>query len=176
MIRTLHDIIEILREQLSNEQDGVKIYDRNIAAALGITQSNFGAMKVRDKIPYEEIIAYAENRALSLDKIFVAATSTRTQSTSENTDPICMMHDDSMHPQIQKGDTLYYDPSSTDFSNGGLFVIRSFEEIYIRTIHKRLNATIDLIPYNSAYPTENTLPTHIEILGEVSSIRRSLLK
>ncbi|MEN4054166.1 MULTISPECIES: hypothetical protein [Sulfurimonas] len=62
-------IIESLREYLA--KDGrKKVYDKDIAALLGISQAHFATIKKRNATPYVEILKFCHREGLSCCELF----------------------------------------------------------------------------------------------------------
>jgi len=52
------------------EETGEKVYDKDIAKALGFEASYYAVIKRRQKIPYKAIALFANKKSLSLNWIF----------------------------------------------------------------------------------------------------------
>lgn len=63
------DIMNRIRKILS-EETGEKVYDKDIAKALGVEASYYAVIKRRHKIPYKAIALFANKKSLSLNWIF----------------------------------------------------------------------------------------------------------
>ncbi|MGD9655728.1 MAG: hypothetical protein AB7U44_11080 [Sulfuricurvum sp.] len=68
-MRDFRSIIDVLKEHLSQQQKG-KIRDKDIAEALGISQSNFATIKKRNSIPFENILDFCRREKLSCCEVF----------------------------------------------------------------------------------------------------------
>jgi len=66
----LSDIIEKLKDVISESIPGKKVFDKDVATALKIPQSTFATMKKRNSIPYEEILEFCAIRKISLNWLF----------------------------------------------------------------------------------------------------------
>lgn len=66
----LNEIIEKLKDILSEEKERQKVLDRDVALALHIHPQSFACMKSRQKIPYEEILAFCAKRKISANWLF----------------------------------------------------------------------------------------------------------
>jgi len=66
-MKTFADILEILKDVVSEDYDGKKIFDKDIATLLGITQMNFATMKNRNKIPYNELLEFCAKRGIAIN-------------------------------------------------------------------------------------------------------------
>ena len=179
-MRDFKQIIELIKTHLTQQRGGMRIFDREVADALGISQTNFGAMKVRGKIPYEELMHYAKEEKLSLDELFYSDASPKEHNTKavfsmQSTLSLIQMPDDTMEPLIAKGEDIYYNEEDKEIDAASIYVINMHRTLYVRHIQPLLNGTIELIPANKTYITENTLASHIEILGKVKKILKVIL-
>lgn len=66
----LGDIIEKLKDVISESFPDKKVFDKDVATALKIPQSTFATMKKRNSIPYEEILEFCAIRKISLNWLF----------------------------------------------------------------------------------------------------------
>jgi hypothetical protein len=66
------DFIEIMSriKTILSKKNGEKIYDKEIAKALGLKPSYYAVIKRRNKIPYKAIALFAHQNSLSLNWIF----------------------------------------------------------------------------------------------------------
>ncbi len=62
-------VIEKLKAVLSEEKN-IKIYDKDIANELDISQANFATMKTRNKIPYQNILDFCALKKISINWLF----------------------------------------------------------------------------------------------------------
>lgn len=80
MVSLLHDqgekmeicFLEILRrlkEVIQRESNMKKIYDRDVANALGLDSGYFAVIKRRNKIPYEAIALFCHKHRINMTKI-----------------------------------------------------------------------------------------------------------
>lgn len=61
------EIVEEIKSIVSNEYNGKKIFDKDVADILGITQMNFATMKKRNKIPFNELLDFCATRSISIN-------------------------------------------------------------------------------------------------------------
>jgi phage repressor protein C with HTH and peptisase S24 domain len=66
----LSEIIEKLKDVISESVPGKKVFDKDVASALNIPQSTFATMKKRNSIPYEEILEFCALRKISVNWLF----------------------------------------------------------------------------------------------------------
>ena len=66
----LNEIIEKLKDVISETMPGRKVFDKDVAQALNIPQSTFATMKKRNSIPYEEILEFCALRKISVNWLF----------------------------------------------------------------------------------------------------------
>jgi peptidase S24-like protein/CI repressor-like protein len=67
MMKNFNDIVEQIKDVVSEDFPGKKIFDKDIAGLLGISQMNFATMKKRDKIPYEELLEFCARRSIAIN-------------------------------------------------------------------------------------------------------------
>ena len=63
ILSVLHKIKDILSEELGER----KVFDKDVAEALGINQLTLATMKNRAKIPYKEILEFCAKRKISIN-------------------------------------------------------------------------------------------------------------
>ena len=68
-MRDFRSIVRELKLYLANNKSA-KVYDKDVANALGITQMNFATIKRRNSIPYENIILFCHRENICCSKIF----------------------------------------------------------------------------------------------------------
>jgi len=61
------EIIEKLKDIISSDGKVGKVYDKDVAKALDITQINFATMKKRDKIPFDKILDFCAIKKISIN-------------------------------------------------------------------------------------------------------------
>ncbi len=66
----LKDILPKIKDILSKELGDKKVFDKDVADALGINHLTFATMKNRGKIPYEEILNFCAKRKISINWLF----------------------------------------------------------------------------------------------------------
>ena len=66
----LSEIIEKLKDVISENLAGKKVFDKDVANALNIPQSTFATMKKRNSIPYEEILQFCAAKKISVNWLF----------------------------------------------------------------------------------------------------------
>ena len=68
-MRDFSAILKELKRYLAKSKNA-KVYDKDVAYALGITQMNFATIKRRNSIPYESIIRFCKKESLCGSEIF----------------------------------------------------------------------------------------------------------
>jgi len=68
-MRDFNGVMKELKLYLSNNSN-VKILDKDVAEAIGITQANFATIKRRKSIPYKGILEFCEAQKLCCSEIF----------------------------------------------------------------------------------------------------------
>ena len=66
----LGEIIEKLKDVISESVPGKKVFDKDVAQALNIPQSTFATMKKRNSVPYEEILEFCALKKISVNWLF----------------------------------------------------------------------------------------------------------
>ena len=66
----LGEVIEKLKDVISETTRGKKVFDKDVATALNIPQATFATMKKRNSIPYEEILEFCALKKISLNWLF----------------------------------------------------------------------------------------------------------
>ncbi len=61
------NIIEKLKDVLSKDEGIGKIFDKDVADSLNITQANFATMKTRNKIPFSNILDFCAIKKISIN-------------------------------------------------------------------------------------------------------------
>ena len=60
-------IVEEIKTIVSENFGGKKIFDKDVADALGVSQMNFATMKKRNKIPYSELLDFCASKSISIN-------------------------------------------------------------------------------------------------------------
>jgi hypothetical protein len=66
-MKSFADIVEEIKDIVSEEMPGKKVFDKDVASLLGITQMNFATMKKRDKIPFHELLDFCAKRSIAIN-------------------------------------------------------------------------------------------------------------
>jgi len=66
----LGEIIEKLKDVISEKKITGKVFDKDVATALNIPQATFATMKKRNSIPYEEILEFCALKKISVNWLF----------------------------------------------------------------------------------------------------------
>jgi SOS-response transcriptional repressor LexA len=61
------EIVEEIKSIVSNDFSGKKIFDKDVADILDITQMNFATMKKRNKMPFNELLDFCAKRSISIN-------------------------------------------------------------------------------------------------------------
>lgn len=61
------EIVEEIKSIVSTEFNGKKMYDKDVADILGISQMNFATMKKRNKIPFGELLDFCATKSISIN-------------------------------------------------------------------------------------------------------------
>jgi len=68
-MRDFRTIIEVLKKYVANGKR-VKVYDKDIALLLEISQAQFATIKKRNSVPYMQILKFCKKERLSCCEIF----------------------------------------------------------------------------------------------------------
>jgi SOS-response transcriptional repressor LexA len=63
----VNEIIERLKDIISKDSNNKKVFDKDVATELDITQVNFATMKNRGKIPYDKILDFCAKKKISIN-------------------------------------------------------------------------------------------------------------
>ncbi len=66
-MNTFAEIVEEIKSIISSEFSSKKIFDKDVADILNITQMNFATMKKRNKIPYVELLDFCATKSISIN-------------------------------------------------------------------------------------------------------------
>ena len=66
-MKSFTEIVEEIKDIISADIPGKKIFDKDVAQALDISQMNFATMKKRERIPYEELLNFCAKRSISIN-------------------------------------------------------------------------------------------------------------
>ena len=66
-MNTFTEIVEEIKSIVSADFTSKKIFDKDVADILGITQMNFATMKKRNKIPFTELLDFCAKKSLSIN-------------------------------------------------------------------------------------------------------------
>lgn len=68
----IEEIINRIKDIISIEKPDKKVFDKDVANALGINGISLATMKQRKKIPYAEIIAFCAKRRICINGVFLS--------------------------------------------------------------------------------------------------------
>ena len=66
-MNTFAEIVEEIKSIISADFITKKIFDKDVADILGITQMNFATMKKRNKIPFTELLDFCAKKSISIN-------------------------------------------------------------------------------------------------------------
>jgi phage repressor protein C with HTH and peptisase S24 domain len=66
-MNTFVEIVEEIKSIVSSEFNAKKIFDKDVADILGISQMNFATMKKRNKIPFTELLDFCAKKSISIN-------------------------------------------------------------------------------------------------------------
>ena len=68
-MNSFSEIVEEIKSIVSSEFNSKKVFDKDVAEILGISQMNFATMKKRNKIPFGELLDFCASRSISINWI-----------------------------------------------------------------------------------------------------------
>jgi len=66
-VNKFSDIVEEIKSIISNDIQDRKVFDKDVAEALGISAMNFATMKKRDRIPFTELLDFCAKKSISIN-------------------------------------------------------------------------------------------------------------
>ena len=63
----INEIIDKIKDILSNELDNKRVFDKDVAAALNLSKQSLSILKKKNSIPYEEIAKFCAIRKISIN-------------------------------------------------------------------------------------------------------------
>lgn len=66
-MKSFSDIVEQIKDIISSEIPGKKVFDKDIAEALQLSQMNFATMKKRNRLPFNELLDFCAKRSISIN-------------------------------------------------------------------------------------------------------------
>ncbi|MEA3228555.1 MAG: helix-turn-helix domain-containing protein, partial [Campylobacterota bacterium] len=81
-------IVEEIKNIISVNFESKKIFDKDVAILLGISQMNFATMKKRNKIPFTELLDFCAKKSISINWILYGQSP---ESLVESTNKIFMI-------------------------------------------------------------------------------------
>ncbi|MDD2905421.1 MAG: LexA family transcriptional regulator [Sulfurimonas sp.] len=66
-MNSFSEIVEEIKSIVSNDFGSRKIFDKDVADVLGISQMNFATMKKRNKVPFAELLDFCATKSISIN-------------------------------------------------------------------------------------------------------------
>ncbi len=66
-MKSFSDIVEDIKNIISPEFEGRKVFDKDVADVLGISRVNFATLKKRNRIPFNELLDFCAKRSISIN-------------------------------------------------------------------------------------------------------------
>ncbi len=66
-MKSFFDIVETIKDVVSAEFPNKKVFDKDVADLLDISQMNFATMKKRNKIPFNELLDFCAKRSIAIN-------------------------------------------------------------------------------------------------------------
>ena len=79
-------------------------------------------------------------------------------------------HGDSMQPTIPDGSILIIDHGQTDVVNGCIYVLNIADDLVVKRVRRRLDATIEIVSDNAMYPPEALRADQLQQLRVVGRV------
>lgn len=68
-MRNFLEVVEEIKNIISAEFSNKRVFDKDVADVLGISQMNFATMKKRNKIPFDELLDFCAVKSISINWI-----------------------------------------------------------------------------------------------------------
>jgi len=207
-------IVDEIKNIVSLDFKSKKVFDKDVANILGITQMNFATMKKRNKIPFTELLDFCAVKSISINwilygqspesliepthKLYVikyfnnisASAGGGSEIDSEQIENVEIpeqfvlslggekelknieainVSGDSMEPTLNYNDIVFINRKKTDFSRGGVFVIRTESGLFIKRVEQREDGRVEVISDNKIYTKQILENDNLEIIGKVVS-------
>ena len=188
-MKSFNEIVETIKDIVSSEFPDRKVFDKDIAELLEISQMNFATMKKRNKIPFNELLDFCAKRSIAINWLLYNQSP---ESLIEPTNRFYMVrYFSSVNASAGGGadnDELEYEPLMLEenfaLSLGGEGELRHIEAInvtgdsmepsfsyndivFIKRIQARLDGKLDIISDNKDYPAYVARKDEVEIIGRV---------
>ncbi|RLA72994.1 MAG: phage repressor protein [Epsilonproteobacteria bacterium] len=66
-MKNFAEIVEEIKDIVSTDMPDKKVYDKDVASMLDISQMNFATMKKRNKIPFQELLDFCAGRSIAIN-------------------------------------------------------------------------------------------------------------
>ena len=66
-MKQINEIFDTMKDIISSEMGEKKVYDKDLAKALGVHQMTLATMKKRGKIPYDKVLDFCAKRKISIN-------------------------------------------------------------------------------------------------------------
>ena len=146
-MKNFSDIVEEIKDVVSEDFPGKKIFDKDVASLLGISQMNFATMKKREKIPYEELLNFCAKRSIAINWLLYGQSP---ESLIEPTNKFYMVRYFSDVSASAGGGALDNEENSTPVMLEGSFVISLGGERELKNI-EAINVSGDSMEPTFAY-------------------------
>ena len=135
-MKTFSDIVEAIKDIVSSEFPDKKVFDKDVAELLDISQMNFATMKKRNKVPFSELLDFCAKRSIAINWLLYNQSP---ESLIEPTNRVYMVrYFSSVNASAGGGaenDELEYEPLMLEenfvFSLGGEKELRHIEAINV---------------------------------------------
>lgn len=70
-MRTIVDIVELIKDIISIECGDRKVFDSDVAKAIGVKQGFIATCKKRSVVPFEQLIEFASIKKIDLNYLLI---------------------------------------------------------------------------------------------------------
>ncbi len=209
------EVLARLKDILSAEVGERKVYDKDVAEALGIAPAYFAVLKKRGTLPLGPIADLCARKKVSINWLLYDQAPRSLEESTEKFATIryfrqinasagdgalnweegfetiridealvrllggrrhlkhidaLEVRGDSMEPLLHDGDLVAVDRSRQRVRDGGVYVVRIGEELFIKQLERGEEGRIACISFNRLYPLLLADPSEVEIIGEAVAV------
>ncbi|WP_457598375.1 S24 family peptidase [Hydrogenimonas sp.] len=209
------EVLTRLKDILSAEVGERRVYDKDVAEALGIAPAYFAVLKKRGTVPLGPIADFCARKKISINWLLYDQAPKSLEESTEKYATIryfrqinasagdgalnweegfetiridealvrllggrrhlkhidaLEVRGDSMEPLLHDGDLVAVDRSRQSVRNGGIYVVRIGEELFIKQLERGEEGKIVCISLNRLYPLLLAAPSEIDVIGEAVAV------
>src|SRR5574344_1212723 len=174
----INEIIEKIKDILSNELNNKRVFDKDVAAALNLSKQSLSILKKKNSIPYEEIAKFCAIRKISINWVLFDQAPKSLEEQTNKYSKIKYFNEinalnvigDSMEPTLLNKEVILFDKKNIDTSKGGIFIVSTNIGLLGKRVSLKIDGSIELISDNKNYNSEIIQKSEldsIQILGKV---------